>query len=53
MEQKEQVTKLNAEIPVQIKKELDIYCILQDKYIKDVVAIALEEYLERNKKVTV
>ncbi|UOY92843.1 hypothetical protein MUG87_01475 [Ectobacillus sp. JY-23] len=44
----EETKKLNAEIPIELKKRLDVYCSLHDRFIYHVVARALEEYLDKH-----
>ncbi|WP_034670370.1 hypothetical protein [Ectobacillus panaciterrae] len=44
----EETKKLNAEIPIELKKRLDVYCSMNDRFIYNVVIEALEEYLDKN-----
>jgi hypothetical protein len=43
----EETKKLNAEIPAKLKKRLDVYCSMSDRFIYHVVTEALEEYLNK------
>ncbi|HDX9701722.1 TPA: hypothetical protein ROY42_005645 [Bacillus thuringiensis] len=39
--------KLNADIPAPLKKRLEIYAVTNEVFIKDIVASAIEEYLNK------
>ncbi|WP_215601517.1 hypothetical protein [Bacillus mycoides] len=42
---KKKETKLNADIPVELKVQLDVFCAQNNVYIKDVVAEAIKQHI--------
>lgn len=45
-----EMKQLNIEIPAQLYKDLGIYCITKDEKKKEVVANALQQYLNTKEK---
>lgn len=43
-------TRLNVDLPLDLKRKLKIYCVNNDMYIKDVVEMSLEFFFEEMEK---
>lgn len=39
-------SRLNVDLPLELKRKLKIYCVNNDMYIKDVVEMALDFFFE-------
>lgn len=46
MQEKEEIVRLNADIPNSLKKRLKLYCVNEEMDIKEVVMMALENFLD-------
>lgn len=44
---KTETKKINANIPAGLKKRLELFCVKNEIYIKDVLSEALQQYLDK------
>ncbi|HFJ9374839.1 TPA: hypothetical protein ACGW7B_005516 [Bacillus nitratireducens] len=44
---KKDVKKLSVDIPMSLKRNLDIFCAEENELIKDVVAQAIKQYIQK------